>query len=767
METRKTNRDLEAEIESLRIRLEEAEETLQAIRNHEVDALVIDGPQGQQVFTLQGAEQTYRILMETMSEGALTLAADGTIFYCNSHFSELIGLPLNRIIGTSFHDFVIAGKGQSFQEIVRLAGETNSTRGEFSLKTAGGREVPVSLSIHSLMLGDMEGFCMVANDLTDQKRTQAALEKARDNLEEKVAERTAELSQANISLKEEIRERERAEEALRESEERAHSRLLEIEAYYASAPIGLCIFDTDLRYLRINNRLAEINGIPAGDHIGRTVRQTMPALAEQAEQITRRIIESGESVRNIEFVGETAAQPGFPRFWLEDWHPIKDASGRVTAISVAVQEITERKQAERELHKSRNELELRVKERTEELRQAYDRLKEETEERRKMESELIRAQKLEALGTLAGGIAHDFNNILAGIIGFTEMVLEDMDFSLPEHRRLELVLKGAHRGRDLVQQILAFSRRTEIDRKPLALSHTVQEALKLLRPTLPSTIEITSKCLTTDDQILADPGQIHQVLMNFCTNAAHAMLAKGGLLEITISDTMVAEGAMPVPEMAAGEYVVLEVSDTGCGMTPEIIDRIFDPFFTTKKQGEGTGLGLSVVHGIVENHGGYLAVESAPGKGSSFYVYLPKSRDDMLSKNDDDLPIAEGKERILLVDDEDILVELNKQRLGRLGYDVVATTSSAEALDAFRREPDMFDLVITDLTMPGMTGIDLAADLLKIRPTVPIILCTGHSETISPEQARDAGIKAYLLKPSNKSEMAKAIRQVLDTRTEE
>ena len=276
------------------------------------------------------------------------------------------------------------------------------------------------------------------------------------------------------------------------------------------------------------------------------------------------------------------------------------------------------------------------------------------------------------------------------------------------------MLKGANRGRDLVKQILAFSRKTEQDKKPLAMNHIVEEGLKLLRPTLPSTIEIVSESVTNDDIILADPAQMHQILMNLCTNAAHAMREKGGILDIGVFKTSLQEGnPMPLPYMNTGEYVVLKVSDTGCGMTPETLNRIFDPFFTTKQPGEGTGLGLSVVHGIIKSHGGYIYCRERTGKGNYISRIFAEDQRGSTSIDKEALPVTGGKERILIVDDEDILVELNKQRLSRLGYEVVATTSSMEALAIFRKEPDTFDLVITDYTMPNLTGMDLAIGTLE------------------------------------------------------
>lgn len=387
-------------------------------------------------------------------------------------------------------------------------------------------------------------------------------------------------------------------------------------------------------------------------------------------------------------------------------------------------------------------------------------------ELRQLENQLRQSQKMKAIGTLAGGIAHDFNNILAGIIGYTEMVMDDNDRTSLEYHRLELVLKGAHRGRDLIKQILTFSRQAEHDQKPVMLSDIVEEGLRLLRPLLPSTTQIRSNVLTGGDTVLADPAQMHQVLMNLCTNGVQAMGKKGGVLEISVTrDHFTNDNNTPFSGIKPGDYVTLKVHDTGCGMKPEVIEQIFDPFFTTKAHGEGTGLGLSVVHGIVKSHGGSIRVESEPGKGSLFSIYLPRIERKETAV-DEELPARGGNECILFIDDENLLVELYNERLAQLGYDVVVTTSSLEALEIFKGEPGRFHLVITDYTMPDMTGIDLTKRLLQIRSDIPIILCTGYNDNISPHKAKNAGVTEFLLKPQSKRELDLAIRRVLDAKTE-
>ena len=581
-----------------------------------------------------------------------------------------------------------------------------------------------------------------------------ALTDTNERLDRKVVERR----QAEEALRRSKEELELREEALRESEEKYRNLVK-----YAPA----AIYEMDLqgtKFFSVNEAMCGILGYSREELLSLKPADLLDREGRLLFKERTRKKLAGEKIdETIEYrIRRKDGQWIFTSFNMGAYTYPNEKPSRVMAIGY---DITERKRAEEVLRETHDELERRVQERTFQLTEAYETLQREVEERKQAEEHLIRIQKLEALGTLAGGVAHDFNNILAGIIGFTEMVMEDVTPDGPEHRRLELVLKGARRGRDLVRQILTFSRQTEQDRRPLALNQTVEEGLKFLRATLPSTIQIISRSSTDDDLILADPAKIYQVLMNLCTNAAQAMREKGGVLDISVSKTSLAEGdPAPVPEMMPGEYVVLEVRDTGPGINPETLERIFDPFFTTKKPGEGTGLGLSVVHGIVTSYGGCIAVESEPGKGTVFRLYLPKIMEQPGPEDQEALPLAGGKECLLLVDDEDILVELNKQRLSRLGYEVVATTSSLEALDIFRKEPDKFALVITDQTMPNLTGMDLAAELSKVKAHIPIILCTGNSDSVSSEQAREAGIKAFLLKPVAKREMAEAIRRVLDAK---
>jgi PAS domain S-box-containing protein len=549
MKDRRTVEELEAELNATQARLEEAEETLRAIQNNEVDALIVDGPQGQQVFTLQGAEQPYRTLMETMSEGALTVAADGTILYCNRQFSEMLKAPLNRIIGLSFQEIMPSGEWQAFKALLAECGNEGS-RGEYSFTTFEGREIPVYVSARSLRLQDVECLCVVATDLTEQ----------------------------------------------------------------------------------------------------RTIEQ--------------------------------------------------------------------------------------------QIRQSH---------------------KMEALGTLAGGIAHDFNNILAAIIGFSELLEEDLPEGDPCRGHVSKVLQAGKRGRDLVKHMLTFSRQSEHEKKPVRLSIIIEESLKLLRASIPTTISINVNVRSESALILADPIQIQQVFMNLCTNASYAMREKGGALDIELSDFSVGPSNGNTHGIEPGLYMKLVVRDTGAGIPAQIKDKIFDPFFTTKAVGEGTGLGLSVVIGIVKQSGGYITLESESGKGSTFTVYFPKVAGETtgdIAGREEAPPI--GSERILFVDDEEALLELGEQLLTKLGYDVTCQGSSEAALGLFKDDPSGFDLVITDQTMPEMTGVELAKRILEIRPDMPIILCTGFSHLVDTESAKAAGIRGFAMKPLTKREIARTIKSVLD-----
>ncbi len=388
-------------------------------------------------------------------------------------------------------------------------------------------------------------------------------------------------------------------------------------------------------------------------------------------------------------------------------------------------------------------------------------------EKIKLEEQLQQAHKMEAIGTLAGGIAHDFNNILAALLGYAEMALEDTPESSPAHEPLEGVLKAGSRAKDLVNHILAFSRKSHPGRSPIQMHLIVKEVLELLRASLPTTIQIKQR-VKASGTILADPTQIHQIIMNICTNAAQAMDKEGGTLTVALSTAKLTENDLAgEPHLKAGRYTHLQIDDTGSGISQEIIDRIFEPFFTTKEVGKGSGMGLSVVHGIIKNHQGMISVTSTPNKGTTFHVYFPLVNITPQTKNQQSTPLPTGSEHILLIDDESEITRLYKRKIEKLGYQVTALTSSQEALKLFSSQKDNVDMVITDQTMPGMTGDQLAQQMLTIKPSIPIVLCSGYSSKIDSKSAQAIGVKVFLQKPISGKVLAETIRNVLDHKINE
>ena len=383
-------------------------------------------------------------------------------------------------------------------------------------------------------------------------------------------------------------------------------------------------------------------------------------------------------------------------------------------------------------------------------------------EKHQLQLKLQQVQKMEAIGTLAGGIAHDFNNILSAIIGYVELSILEMNEKGQDVAYLNEIYRAANRAKDLVKQILAFSRQGKQVLEPVSVKLVAKEALNLLRASLPSSIEIEQH-LDSDSLVMGDPTQIHQILMNLCTNAAHAIPETGGTMDVEIRDIELNKAITARSlNLKPGIYLKLSISDTGCGISPENMDRIFDPFFTTKGLGVGTGMGLSVVHGIVESIGGRVQVRSEPGKGSTFDVFLPVANRGPELERAVPPVLPRGTERILFVDDEPVLIKVGKAILKTLGYSVTGTTNPEEALELLRAQPLTFDILITDLTMPKMTGDVLARKVAAFRPGFPMILCTGFSPTMTEKRAKEIGIKGFLLKPLIRSEIAKLIRKVLD-----
>lgn len=505
-----------------------------------------------------------------------------------------------------------------------------------------------------------------------------------------------------------------AELALRESEERYRTAI-------ESASDGIALVKED-RHVFVNRRFAEMFGYEnPGEIVGKPLSITVhPDDFHMVSEINR-LRQKGEPVPSrYEFKGVK-----------------KDGTPRIIEVSAA-----------------------RTNYLGEPASLAYLR---DITDYKNLEDQLRHSQKMEAIGVLAGGIAHDFNNILAAIIGFAEMVEEDIPLGKPRIEHVQRVINAASRGRELVQQILAFSRKTENARYPVSLAAITRETAQLLRASIPTTIDIILDITVTSDTVLATPVEVQQILMNLATNAAFSMQEKGGILRISIkeinvdSDSQVLEG-----EMVPGEYAQLVVSDTGSGMSQDVMERIFEPFFTTREVGKGTGMGLAVVYGIVKSLHGNIRVESKPGVGSTFTVFFPTIRADAVAEKHASRLTPGDKERVLFVDDEEFLVEWGKALLERLGYEVFATKDSTEAFEVFSSYPTMFDLVITDQTMPGATGLQLARNLRRLKSDIPIILCTGHSDAITPDNLIEAGIRELLMKPLSRKELAEAVKRALN-----
>jgi len=512
-----------------------------------------------------------------------------------------------------------------------------------------------------------------------------------------------------------ITERKQAEDALRENE-------AIFSSFMEHCPVYVFFKDEKSRSIRLSRNYEQMLGRPIEDLLGKTMDELFPSdLAKGMIEDDLRVIRNGKPIKVVEELsGRTFETTKFPVL----------QPGKPPFLAGFTIDITEHKRAD--------------------------------QQREKLETQLRQAQKMEAIGTLAGGIAHDFNNILSVIIGNAE-ILEMTDISFSAKDETDRILNASKRAKQLVRQILAFSRQGDQQKLLISLKPVVKETLDFLRASIPSTIQLQHRIDPDAGAIMADPTQMQQVLMNLCTNAAHAMEKTGGTLKVELDAVSLADDDIPLDsEAERGQYARLTISDTGHGIEPRLQPRIFDPYFTTKGPDKGTGLGLSVVHGIVKSHGGIIKVHSEVGKGTAFQVLFPRA--DGVEKKEEksvqSLPI--GSEKILLIDDEQHLVEMYQRMLTMLGYHVDSRTSPVEAVEAVRANPQKYDLVITDMTMPQMTGYNLAKTLIEIRPNLPVVLCTGFSDQINEDKARSVGILAFLLKPVLFHDLAATLRKVLD-----
>jgi PAS domain S-box-containing protein len=764
------------------------------------------------------SEASFRQIVEQAQDIIYKTDVHGRFTFCNPTVQKLLNYSEREIIGRHFLELIKPEECSEVEQFYhqQVVSQTPVTYREFSAITKDGAELLIGQNVQLLTeRGRVKGFQAVARDITEQRRAEDTLRQMKEyrnlfrlandailildvgdgrvlDVNEKACEiygisreefigrnireitqdsAGAELrlerlradgrldefetihtradgslihlhinpspieyrgQQAILSVNRDITERKKAEQA-QASLQRDRDQLLEqLQLQIEVMPLAFILTDSTYRTTYWNPAAERIFGFTKLEMIGTYSHKLLVPPESQTyiegifEQIAAGEVLSSSFSDNVTKDGRRITC---------EWYtaPLRKADGTFIGLMSMAQDITERKQSELM--------------------------------RNKLEAQLRQSQKMEAVGQLAGGIAHDFNNILAAIIGYCELALMELRGNERAESRLSKVLQASNRAKELVRQILTFSRQEEHERKPISLQPVIDEALKLLRSSLPSSIEIHHNIEPTTPPILGDPTQIHQVMMNLGTNAGHAMSERGGVLEVSLAAVEIdAHFAEAHPGLQPGTHVRLVVSDSGCGMDRATRERIFEPFFTTKAPGSGTGLGLAVVHGIVKKHGGVISVYSEAGRGTTFNLYLPAHDGETTEVSQKETVVAEGSgEHILLVDDEEDLAALGTSILERLGYRVTSEVSSIEALKTFSSRPDDFDLVITDQTMPNMSGVDLAKVLLGIRPEVPIILATGYSTAINPEKAKAIGIGEFLLKPHTAQSLSEAIRRAFAT----
>ncbi len=527
-----------------------------------------------------------------------------------------------------------------------------------------------------------------------------------------------------LAVFDDVTDQKAAEAALRAGEQR-------FRAFFDNSPVGLYIGDVSTRparCVRVNRALAEMFGLPPEAFAGKTHQSIFgdQGAAKEKDALVASVAASGCPAV---LASKWTAADGREIHVHDTCFPIPEPGGRITGVGGVVVDQTEKVAA--------------------------------AGEKARLEASIRQSQKMESIGVLAGGIAHDFNNILFPIIGYAEMLADELPPDSRGRKNIQEILKSSGRAKDLVRQILAFGRKSDKSLRPVLVQPLVKEALKLLRATLPVSIEITST-IRPSRPVLADPTQIHQVLLNLCTNAQHAMSETGGTLCVEVAPVEVTASTAGTPEVRPGAYLTVRIRDTGCGMDQVTLEHLFEPYYTTKPQGVGTGLGLAVVHQIVKDHGGSIDVRSEPGRGSCFTLLLPLAEAEAAADLVPQSQAAAGYERILLVDDEPSVVEVLRSLLESFGYSVTARYSALDALALFKNDPSAFDLVVTDIAMPHLPGDRLASEMLALRPGLPIVLCTGYTDWIDAEKVKQMGLAGFLTKPVDKCELARAVREALD-----
>ncbi len=617
--------------------------------------------------------------------------SEGRFLKWNKNFELVSGYTSEELSGMHPLDFFVGEDQRLIEERIQEVFFQGESSAEAEFTSKDGRKTPHFFTGRVTSIGPIQCLIGVGLDITERKRFEQALRKAKDDLEVRVLERTASLKRQAELL------------------DLAH------DAIIVSDLNGVITF--------WNQGATEMYGWSNEEALGKIMRDLLETQFPLArKEIMAQAMEKGRWEGELNQI----RKDGKKIHVFSRWALQRGGEGKPTGVMQIDDDITQRL---------------------------------------KLEAQLRHSEKVQAMGTLAGGIAHDFNNILATIGINAELALLELPAGCGTRDNLDLIFKAGQRGRDLVRQILLFSRRAEKKQDFFALRPILEETFKLLRSSLPTTIDMKLFLETDSGMIYGDPSQIQQVIMNLCTNAAYAMRGKMGSLDISLQGITFGSKDLPDTDMKPGEYHIISVKDTGSGMDETVRKRIFEPFFTTKPLGEGTGLGLSVVHGIVKSHKGGITVYSELARGSIFRVYLPKVDTNASLPVEGMEPILGGTERILFVDDEEILMNSVRNLLQRLGYQVTALSDSQKALELFSAEPSRFDLVMTDQTMPFMTGEGLGKELLRIRPDVPIILCTGYADLMTSEKSMDMGFQGFIVKPFSIREVSKLIRHVLERKS--
>jgi len=721
-----------ARIADLEARLAEAEDTLRAIRAGEVDALFVTKPEGDQIFTLQGAEKTYRILVEEMSEGALLLAAEGTVLYANARFADLAGAALERIIGSSPEDCFAPADQPRLRALLAAARE-GPVREEFYLAGGAASPRPVVVSLRSLHREWVEGLCVVVTDLSGRRAAEEALREANEKLELRVEQRTAQLTRANEHLLAQMKERKQAEELSRRNE-------AELSAIYDSTPLMLCLVNRQLGVERVNRTMAEFVRCNAPVAAGRYPGDLLGCVnalddsrgcgfgalcgACALRLAAERTFETGEPCRQIEAT-LLLVRDGARRTLQISASSAVVRMGDQPRVLVCLEDITARKQ---------------------------------------LEAQFLHAQKMEAVGRLAGSVAHDFNNILAATMLHLELLQQTEGLAPQMADELLELIQGVLRARNLTRQLLLFSRRQVMQTRQEDLNDVVQELMKMLERLMGEDVEMVFRPAPHPLWVEADAGMLEQLVMNLCVNARDAM-PRGGQLKLSLElATLDTEDVQGRAEARPGRFACFSAADTGCGMDEATLKRAFEPFFTTKDPGKGTGLGLATIHSIASQHHGWVEVESAVGQGTTFRVFLPVLQAPTaprLQTSEDGT--AGGAETILLVEDDEQVRRMVKMTLIKFGYEVLDAANGAEALRLWGHRRNEVSLLLTDMIMPGgMSGIDLARQLRELKPSLKVVMSSGYAaDFFQPGGGLPLGVK-FLAKPYERNSLARTVREALD-----